>query len=238
MNLAGVIRLALTRIWSNKIRSALTILGVVIGVGALVGLVSIVQAATTGISSSLDSLGGSNLSVSSAGSGTLTEDDADALREIDGVATVASTVSGQGTASRGDRSASVTIDGVSVEYPDSTTIDIEAGSFLPQGESLRSTRTAVLSATAADDLGITAADIGTSFQLNGRTFTAIGILAESTGFGGFGGGTVYISLETARTMFAAAPEVDSITVVAAESTDVDGLVDTVTAVLSDRHNVA
>lgn len=238
MNFAGVIRLALSRIWSNKTRSALTILGVVIGVGALVGLVSIVQSATDGISSSLNSLGGSNLSISAASGGTITEEDADALAQIDGVASVTTTVSSQSSASFTTTTASVTIEGVSASYPSSTTIDLQAGTFLPEGSSLRSARLAVLSSTAAEDLGITADDIGSTFVMAGRTFTTIGILAESTGFGGFGGGTVYVPLEVARTMFAPAPAVDAITVVAASPDAVDGLVDTVTQVLTTRHNIA
>jgi putative ABC transport system permease protein len=96
----------------------------------------------------------------------------------------------------------------------------------------------VLSSTAADDLGLTGADIGAQFVMNGQSFTVIGILAESTGFGGFGGGTVYIPIELARTIFAPAPAVDGITVVASSPDDVDGLIDTVTAVLTDRHDIA
>lgn len=237
MNLAGVIRLSLSRIWANKTRSALTVLGVVIGVGALVGLVSIVQAASNGISSSLNSLGGSNLSISASNGGTLTEDDAAALAEIDGVATVATTVSTRGTAASGPESVAVTIEGVSTAYPQTTTIDLASGAFLPDGASLRSTRAVVLNADAADSLGLTARDVGADLTLDGRTFTLIGVLAEASGFGGFGGGTAYITQETARTMFAPAPDVGGITVVAASTTDVDGLVDTVTRVLSDRHDI-
>ncbi|MEQ6899212.1 ABC transporter permease [Microbacterium sp. KR10-403] len=238
MNFAGIIRLSLSRIWANKTRSALTILGVVIGVGALVGLVSIVQSASTGISSSLNSLGGNNVSISASAGGTLTDGDAEALEGIDGVAAVATGVTTQGTATHGSTSATFTIQGVSADYPATTSIDLAAGSFLPEGASLRATRSVVLDADAADSLGLSANDVGAAITLEGRTFTVVGVLQAQTGFAGFGGSSVYITQEAARTMFAPAPDVSSITVVTTSDADVDGLVDSVTRVLLERHDIS
>lgn len=238
MNLAGVIRLALSRIWSNKTRSTLTMLGVVIGVGALVGLVSIVQSATVGINSSLNSLGGSNLTISAAAGGTLTDEDADAIAQLDGVASVTTSVSGQLEAVHGTTTATLDVQGVSASHAQTSTIDLQAGTFLPEAPSARSARLAVLTTTAATSLGLTAADVGSTFVLAGQTFTVTGILNESSLFGGYGAGTVYIPLEVARTIYAPVPAVDGITVAAATPEVVDGLVDSVTQLLKDRHHIA
>jgi putative ABC transport system permease protein len=213
-------------------------LGVVIGVGALVGLVSIVQAATFGISSSLNSLGGSNLTISAAAGGTLTDEDAEAIAQLDGVASVTTSVSGQLNALHGKKTALLGVEGVSASYALSTTIDLEAGTFLPEAPSARSARLAVLSTTAATNLGMTAADVGSTFVLDGQTFTAIGILKEASLFGGYGAGTVYIPLEVARTIYAPVPGVDGITVSAATTEAVDGLVSSVTQLLKTRHHIA
>ncbi len=101
MSPLDLVRLALARLRSSRLRAALTMLGVIIGVASVVALVAVGQGATRGITSQLEGLGTNLLTVNpgssttfgtrgAAGSATtLTIDDADALATIDGVAAVA-----------------------------------------------------------------------------------------------------------------------------------------------------
>ena len=90
MNPFELLRLALSRLRTSRLRAALTMLGVVIGVASVVALVGVGQGTTANITSRLASLGTNLLTVSpSGGSSTLTLEDAAAIAKLDGVAAVA-----------------------------------------------------------------------------------------------------------------------------------------------------
>src|SRR6188472_4693037 len=94
MSLPELLRLALSRLRTNRLRAALTMLGVVIGVASVVALVGVGQGTTSNITSALASLGTNLLTVNptsqnSDGSTTLTIEDANAIADVPGVAAVA-----------------------------------------------------------------------------------------------------------------------------------------------------
>ena len=232
MNPLTITRLALSRILATKTRSFLTMLGVIIGVASLVALTSIANGATSGISDTLSSLGTTQITVSSSTETGLTEDDADAIAELDDVAAVSSSVRGNGTATLGSVSTDVTLTGVSSGYAETNQPDVAVGSFLPAFEGSGSTRMVVLSAVAADDLGVQESDIGATVSIDGLPFTLAGVLDDATGFGA--GGTAYVSLETARSMFAQVPYVSTITLLASSEDTVDSVQSAVDTLLRQR----
>ncbi len=101
MNTVELVRLALSRLASSRMRALLTMLGIIIGVGSVVALVAVGQGATAGISKNLESLGTNLLTVNAGASSTgatrgafgsattLTIDDATALGQLAGIAAVA-----------------------------------------------------------------------------------------------------------------------------------------------------
>jgi len=232
VNPLTITRLALSRILATKTRSFLTMLGVIIGVASLVALTSIANGATSGISDTLSSLGTTQITVSSSTETGLTEDDADAIAELDDVAAVSSSVRGNGTATLGSVSTDVTLTGVSSGYAETNQPDVAVGSFLPAFEGSGSTRMVVLSAVAADDLGVQESDIGATVSIDGLPFTLAGVLDDATGFGA--GGTAYVSLETARSMFAQVPYVSTITLLASSEDTVDSVQSAVDTLLRQR----
>ncbi len=236
MNLATITTLAISRIFATKTRSFLTSLGVIIGVASLVALTSVASGATSGITDSLSSLGATQITVSSATATGLTEADADAIAELDDVTAVSSSVSGQGTLVLGSTTADATLTGVSSGYVATTQPDVAIGSFLPVFEGSGSTRSIVLSATAASDLGVVADDLGSVVTVNGLPFTLIGVLDDASGFGG--GGSAYLSLEAARTMFAQAPYVSTITIQASTEESVDSVQSAADTLLRERNGLA
>jgi putative ABC transport system permease protein len=236
VNAFTITKLAFTRLLATKARSFLTMLGVVIGVASLVALTSIANGATSGINASLASLGAKQVTVSSGSETGLTEADAAALAEIADVDQASWQVSGQGTAVNGANSSQVSLTGVSASYAKIASPKIAIGSFLPSFAGDSVTRSVVLSATAASDLKVVAADIGKEILLDGRPFALAGVLDDASGFGR--GGTAYISIDSARIMFAQAPYVSTITLVAATEDKVDAVQSAADTLLRARYGLS
>ena len=123
MKLFDLLRLAMARLAVGRVRALLAMLGVIIGVASVIALVSVGQGASSGITARLESLGTNLLTVSpgasvTAGtrgaqgsSTTLTVDDADAIRELPGVAAVAPELSSQQVIVAGSLNTTTTVVG-------------------------------------------------------------------------------------------------------------------------------
>ncbi|WP_375399163.1 ABC transporter permease [uncultured Amnibacterium sp.] len=227
--------LAFARIWATKTRSFLTMLGVIIGVASLVALTGIANGATGSITSSLGSLGATTITVNGTAATALTEADAAAIGTLPHVSTVATTVSGSGTAVAGTKSTAVSLTGVSPGYAAAAGPTVAVGSYLTTFPGSGPTRTTVLSATAANSLGITANGIGGTVTLDGLPFTVVGVLDDANGFGATGSAS--ISMAAARELFAQAPYVRSITVNADDSANVSGVQASVDSLLRSRYGL-
>jgi putative ABC transport system permease protein len=197
--------LALSRISAAKVRSALTMLGIIIGVGAVVALTAVGQGAEQGIDSSLASLGANQITISATTPTGLEEKDAAAIAEIEGVLQVSTEVRGRGNATYGSESVAVGIIGVSQSYSNLANPDVALGSFLPTAAGLQNSRTVVVSAKGADRLGFSEQTIGDTIRLDGLAYTVVGVLDDADGFGS--GAEVYVTQAAARSMFSKSPYV-------------------------------
>jgi len=190
-----LVRLATSRLGTNRVRAALTMLGIIIGVASVVALVNSVEGATSGITSRLSSLGTNLLTVTpgrtttgftrgGAGSATtLTLADADALAALPGVAATAPEVQGQLLVVAGTTNTTTSVVGTTDGYATVRNFQVWQGSFLNPAAVEGSLRVAVLGATTADDLGLDGSAIGTEIQVGGYPFTLIGILQPKGGSG-------------------------------------------------------
>jgi putative ABC transport system permease protein len=178
-------------------------LGIIIGVGAVVTLTAVGQGAQQGIDSSLESLGANQITVSTTTVTGLAEKDAAAIADIEGVLRVSTEVRSRGIASYGSESVSVSMIGVSPRYTELANPSVPIGSFLPTSPGLQNSRTVVVSAKGADQLGFTPTTIGEDIRLDGVAFTVIGVLDDADGFGS--GANVYITQEAARSLFSKTP---------------------------------
>jgi putative ABC transport system permease protein len=188
VTLLELVRLALARLGASRLRAALTMLGVIIGVASVIALVSVGQGATSGITESLQGLGTNLLTVTpgasrtgltrgAAGSSTtLTVDDASAIGEIDTVGAVAPELSTQALVVAGAQNTTTTIVGTTGAYLGIRNYDVWSGSFLTDSAVANSLRVAVLGATTADDLGLGADAVGGQISIGGLPFQLIGIL--------------------------------------------------------------
>lgn len=235
MNFLGTARLALNRIWATKTRSLLTMLGVVIGVAAIVALTSIVDGASQGINKSLATLGTNQLNITALAPDALTEADAEALSDLDDVAVMFMQSVGEGTISTTDNRVTARLVGVSPEYFLAVKPEIAMGDYLSPNPIAADSRDVVFGADAANDLGLTDQMLGKTVKLNGQDFRLVGVLDDQAGFGT--AGRVYVHLDAARKLFSQYPYVSSIVIQAQTPEAVDSLQIAADRLLRERYGL-
>ena len=251
MSLRDVVGLAISRLGTGRVRAALTMLGVVIGVASVVALVSVAQGATKGITERLESLGTNLLTVNAgatfssgtrfgAGSATtLKLDDADAIRGLDGIAAVAPELSSQKLVIAGTKNTTTTILGTTPDYTTVRAFAVWQGSFLTPASVEGALRVAVLGATTADDLGLDETAIGTDVLVGGLPFRVVGILQAKGGVGFQSpDDQVLIPVTTARALLVGGDSVRSVGVSVASPDGIETAKAEITALLRSRHGLA
>lgn len=175
-------KMALESVWESKMRSFLTMLGIIVGVFALVVLVSLIQGATDYIAGEISSLGGSyyTVSIQDDHGQPLKLDDMEALME-EGIGLAAPMGQTSTTGKNGRTSESVTVYGTTAVYPEISNLAVEYGTFLRQSNVDNHSSVAVLNRAAAEDLMGTVDCLGETIMLNGIPFRIIGILEKETG---------------------------------------------------------
>jgi putative ABC transport system permease protein len=243
MSLFELLRLALSRLRTSRLRAALTMLGVIIGVASVVALVGVGQGTTSNITNRLSSLGTNLLTVSPTGggtsSGTLTLEDADAIGELASVAGVAPEVSTSLLVQAGEESTTTTIVGTTSAYPTVRAFDVWQGTFLTDVSVDRDLRVAVLGASTATDLGLGASDVGSEISIAGIPFRVIGIL-QAKGGSGFQDpdDQVMVPVGAVQKYFVGGDTVRTIGVSVAQADQMTATKTELTSLLRDRHELA
>jgi putative ABC transport system permease protein len=236
LRILGTAALALNRIWATKVRSLLTMLGVVIGVAAIVALTSIVDGASQGINKSLATLGTNQLNITAMAPDALSELDANALASLDDVSVMFVQSSNEGTIATGDTRVNARLVGVSKDYFEAVKPEIALGAYLSSSSEAQSAKDVVFGADAANDVGITSDMLGQTVKLNGQDFRLVGVLDDQAGFGT--SGRVYVTLDSARKLFSQYPYVSSIVIQANTPEQVDALRVTADQLLRERYGLA
>lgn len=239
---------------SNKIRSGLTMLGIVIGIASVIAMTAIGQGAQNSIESSIQSIGSNLVIVTpgaqrgagiqvSGGRGTaksLKLEDATALAGIAGVKAIAPEVSGRYQVTAKGTNTNTTVDGVTVSFPDVRNVQIDEGVFITDSNISSGAKVAVLGPTTRDDLfGAGVEAIGQIIRIKGTQFKVVGI-TKTKGGSGFQNpdDMIYIPITSAQRYFSGDEYVTSISV-AAESADVMKQVqDDITSILLTKHHIA
>ncbi len=240
---------------SNKVRTALTMLGIIIGIGSVIGMISIGQGAQGTIESSIQSIGSNLILVTpgaqkgagvqvSAGRGSATslkQEDAEAIaKEISLAQAVAPEISRRYQVTAPGTNTNTQVVGTVSEYPAVRNIEIEEGDFI-SGQNVNGiSRVAVLGPTTRDDLFGEGADaIGQSIRINKVDFKVIGI-TKSKGGSGFGSqdDMIYVPISTAQRFLAGDTYVTTISVQAKDADSMTELQTEVTNLLLDRHKIS
>jgi putative ABC transport system permease protein len=211
-------------------------LGVVIGVAAIVALTSIVDGASQGINKSLATLGTNQLNITAMAPDALTELDANALAELENVSVMFVQSQNEGTIATGDTRVTARLVGVSSKYFEAVKPEIALGSYLSSSSYAQTAKDVVFGADAANDVGLTADMLGQTVKLNGQDFRLVGVLDDQAGFGT--SGRVYVTLDSARKLFSQYPYVSSIVVQANTPEQVDALQLTADSLLRERYGLS
>jgi len=239
----------------NKVRTSLTMLGIVIGIGSVIAMVSIGQGAQGSIEASIQSIGsnlilvmpgaqrGAGMQVSSGrGSAqSLTQEDADAIaKEISLVQAVAPEISRRYQVTARGTNTNTSVVGTVAAYPDVRNIQIAEGSFITDQNISSLSRVAVLGSTTRDDLfGQDAEAVGQTVRINKVDFKIIGITLPKGG-SGFGSqdDMIFIPLSTAQRYLAGGNYVTTISIQAADQNSMADIQQQVTNLLLGRHNIS
>ncbi|MCR5576278.1 MAG: ABC transporter permease [Oscillospiraceae bacterium] len=176
------LRMALRSIGANKLRAMLTMLGIIIGVVALVVLVSLVNGATSSVTDAVSSLGSDMLTVTISDDKGLPVDLetlSDWSQDQAAVGLTAPSVTASVTGKYGSESDSFTVYGTNAFYDDIAGLKLCMGRFLNSADVASHTRVCVLNYKAASELIGYTDCIGEQISFNGMKFTIVGVLAES-----------------------------------------------------------
>lgn len=247
---------ALQSLSANKLRSMLTVLGIVIGVAAVIAMLSIGRGAQASITSQIESIGTNLVYVtpgsirqggvaSAAGTaGTLTLDDANALASLPDVVAVAAETDGRVQVAYLGQNTNTRLVGATPNYLDVHNLSLADGSFLTDANQVAHSAVVVLGSAVAETLfGSTAGVVGQSVRMNGQPYRVIGVLASKGGSGFFNqDDQVIVPLSTAQTRlvgqnrFRGANVINQITVKVSNANAVSQVVQSVTETMRTRHN--
>jgi putative ABC transport system permease protein len=248
MNIGQYLREALESLVSNKLRSALTVLGIVIGVAAVIAMLAIGRGAETSINDQINSIGTNLIYITSGAEDVrnprpLTLGDAGALadpKQAPDVLYVAPVVQGAGQVSRRGESISTSIVAVTPEYELVRNLVTSEGSGISQANLEKRAAVAVLGSDVAQGLfGRTDDLVGEIIRVQGQPFRVIGVL-ESKGGTGFGSedDQILVPLTTAQSRLVqrnSREQVDMILVQGVSTERLDQTVSQIEHVLASRH---
>jgi putative ABC transport system permease protein len=240
---------------ANKIRSGLTILGIVIGISSVIAMVAIGQGAQGSIQSSIQSIGsnlilimpgaqrGPGFQVSSGrGSArTLTQEDADAIiKEVSLAKAVAPEISGRYQVTSKGKNTNTSIVGTTSAYPLVRNLAIEEGVFIADQHNRSLSKVAVLGPTARDDLfgeGVQA--LGQTIRIKNIEFKIIGITKEKGGTGfGSQDDMIFVPLTSAQRFLAGDAYVTTISVQANSPDSMTEIQQQITDLLLTQHHIS
>jgi putative ABC transport system permease protein len=245
----------------NKVRSGLTVLGIVIGIASVIALTAIGQGAQSSIQSSIQSLGsnllivtpgaqrsfGSTVNTGRGSAQTLTPEDAAAIAQLDGVAAIAQEVSGRYQVVYRGTNTNTSVLGTVSTYPQIRNVAVDQGSFITDSDVAAGNRIAVIGPTVLQDLfGSDVATatpdmaIGQTIRIKGTDFRIVGV-TKAKGGSGFNNqdDMIYVPLITAQHFLTGSlAYVTEVDIQAQDAQSMSTVQSSVTTLLLQRHNIA
>ena len=249
MSLFEIFRTAIESLAANKLRTVLTMLGVIIGVTSVVTLLALGAGVSNNITNSIQGNGTNVLSISPdgrVGNARLTLDDVDALADplnVPQLDKVVPTVSGNLKITYGTNTRSTSVQGTTPDYFVVRTTKLDKGTFFTQADLDSRTRVAILGASLATALFPDSDPIGQTILMGNVPFRVIATTVASGGFGpGNADDNAFVPLTVAQEkLFAKRNDglkaVSSISAQLHNSKDADAATTAITAVLRQRHNL-
>ena len=246
------VQIAITALLSNKLRSILTMLGIIIGVGAVIAMISIGMGVKQNVTNSIASLGSNMLIVSpgstnhggvrsAAGSSQkLKYDDAVAIKnKIKNIDYVSPTVNSSYQIVNGNQNWNTSVYGVTPEYLHIRSLVVQSGSFITQSDLNSRNRVAVIGPTVAANLFDEVNPVGKNIRINNQPYKIIGVL-ESKGQSSMGqdqDDIVIVPLTTAQERLMGITYVRSINIQVSSADKIEQVQAEVETLLRQRHHI-
>jgi len=238
---------------SNKVRSGLTILGIVIGIASVITMVAIGQGAKNSISSSIEAIG-SNLIIVTPGSQrvgginqgggsaqSLTVEDADAIKsQISSIKAVAPSITKRYQVTAKGNNTNTQAIGTTQDYMIARNVAIDIGSFFNTQQMKGSAKVAVIGPSVRDDIfGANVNPVGQIIRINNMDFQVIG-MTKTKGGSGFNNqdDVIYVPLTTAQHYFSGDEYVNNISIAASDQNAMASVQQDVTNLLLKRHKIS
>lgn len=255
MNIKDILEETFAALSANKVRSSLTVLGIVIGISSVIAMIAIGQGAQGSITASIQSIGSNLVLVTpgtqrgpgaqvSAGRGTaksLTQADAEAIvSQVTLAKAVAPEISGRYQITSKGKNTNTSVVGVTPSYPDVRNMQIDLGSFLSNQNLQSLSKVAVLGPTTSVDLFGEGVDpIGQTIRIKNIQFKVIGVM-KAKGGSGFGSqdNMVFIPLTSAQRFLVGDEYVSQISVQAQDAESMTAIQEQITSLLLERHHIS
>jgi putative ABC transport system permease protein len=253
MKFSIIIKTGAKNLYINKMRTGLAMLGIVIGIGSVIALVSMGEASKKAVQDQIQSIGSNLLTISPGavtsggirgavgGAETLTNEDAEAIVDsasITTVAAVAPEYSGRSQVVAGKNNSNTQIVGVTTEYKEVKKISLSSGSFITQQQNNTMSKVAILGAAVAEDLfGVGVDPIGKTIRIDSKSFEVIGLMSSKGGSIISNDDRILIPLNTAQKQLYGVKHLTSISVEAISADQMTKAQNQIGYLLMDQHDI-
>src|SRR5712671_1608555 len=251
MSFLMILRIAIKALSRNKMRTALTMLGMIIGVAAVITMVALGTGAQSSIESQIQSAG-TNMVMVSAGNfsqggvrqgqgnaSTLTPDDAAAIQGVQGVQYKAAGVNTRGQVVAGNQNWGTQIQGTDVDMPLIRSWPTREGAFFSPIDVATASKVAVLGSVVSDQLFGDTNPVGQVIRINNQPFTVSGVMSSKgqSGMGQDQDDVVFVPYTTVMKKMRGITYVQQVTVSAASASDTTATADRIATLLRTRHKI-
>lgn len=243
-----------TALSANKIRTGLTMLGIIIGIGSVIAMVAIGAGAQNSIQASIQSIGanlimvmpgaqrtqGYQVNASRGSARTITEADGEAIAKSALVKASAPEITGRYQVTAKGTNTNTSVVGTTASYTEVRNVAVEEGNFITDQNVKSMSKVAVIGPTVRDDLfGEGAEAIGKAIRIKGIEFKVIGVTTKKGGTGfGSQDDMIFIPLSSAAKFLAGSDYLTTVSLQAVDADSMTALKDEVTALLLERHRIS
>lgn len=239
MRISKLIRISLASVWSNKMRSFLTMLGIIIGISSVSILVGIGEGTKKQVTEQIESLGTNLITVSITGNRTkaITNEELEELKTKPGIKEIAPALSqGNINVKAGTTSKTTTLEASTANYADIRKLAVASGRFINDNDDENRYKVAVIGSETATNLFSTTNVVGQTMYISGIEFKIIGVLeSQGTSATGSSDDRVIIPLQTAQRLL----QTTTVKTFYAEATDKDSVSEAIsylTLFLNKKYN--
>jgi putative ABC transport system permease protein len=251
MSVLMVFRIAFKALGRNKMRTALTMLGMIIGVAAVITMVALGTGAQSSIEAQIKSAGTNMIMVSAGnffsggvrqGQGnatTLTPDDSAAISRVQGVQYVAAGLNTRGQVVSGNQNWGTQIQGTDIDLPLIRSWPTVTGAFFTPQDVTTASKVAVLGSVVRDQIFGAIDPVGQMVRINNQPFTVVGVLSSKgqSGMGVDQDDTVFVPYTTVMKKMRGVTFIGNVTVSAVSAADTSPTADRIAALLRTRHKL-